>query len=80
MIKLLDAMGGKNASEKYEGGSLGYLEQPMEHFLKEVWNGGTLAKGMGIDIDIVIKLDVTNAEEYPNWHSATLKPINLYYL
>ena len=36
MIKLLDAMGGKNASEKYEGGSLGYLEQPMVQYLKDI--------------------------------------------
>ena len=70
MIKLLDAMGGKNASEKYEGGSLGYLEQPMVHYLKdilkEVKNGATLAKGMGIDIEFVNKLYFTNVEEYPS--------------
>lgn len=69
MIKLLDALGGKNASEKYEGGSLGYLEQPMVSYLidvlKEVKKGVTLAKGMGIDIEFVNKLYFTNVEEYP---------------
>ena len=69
MIKLLDALGGKNASEKYEGGALGYLEQPMVSYLidvlKEVKKGVTLAKGMGIDIEFVNKLYFTNVEEYP---------------
>ena len=70
MIKLLDAMGGKNASEKYEGGSLGYLEQPMvQHLvdvLKEVKGGVTLANGMGIDIAFVNELYFTKVEDYPS--------------
>ena len=70
MIKLLDALGGKDALEKYEGGSLGYLEQPMVSYLidvlKEVKNGVTLANGMGIDIEFVNKLYFTNEEEYPS--------------
>ena len=70
MIKLLDAMGGKNASEKYEGGSLGYLEQPMVHYLtdilKEVKGGVTLANGMGIDIEFVNELYFTKVEDYPS--------------
>ena len=69
IIKLLDALEGKDISEKYSGGSLGYLEQPMVHYLKDilkkVTSGPNQPKGMGIDLEFVNKLYFTNLEEYP---------------